>query len=295
MSDLKTCFAYHRLLGKPATRALELARLDVAAGKARYASSNIYPAVSWQDERVGNLPFPQYKRRIAHIDEPAKAGLRFVGRVMVEPSYRNGYWDKHERCGWFTYPNGETFKDGTGLCYGVVYQLPGKNGKSRFVPGYQFGGVDGGPTLELSNIFEDVAPGNAWDVNPCDYDAARECARYADGMAQAAAEKERAYQAAWQAGSRYAELSEEVKGTRRSIIEAIKELKAARAALNNDQSKYGTLCGIVRSEVESMLADISKARQTMEKLKSGDYVSEWLPGFYPSEELQAAFNEGANI
>lgn len=290
MSDLQTAFRFHRLLGKPATRALALARQDVAGGKTRYASSDIFPAVSWQDEQIGNLPFPQYKRRIAHVQTPAKAGLRLVGRVNAEPGHRNGYWDKHERSGWFTYPDGTTYKDGSGLCYGVVYQLPGRNGKSRFVAGFEFGGVDGGPTLELGRIFESEAPGNSWDVNPCDYEGAREAARYADDMARVAGEKEREYQTAWQAGSRFADIRSEMQSDKRQLREILAERRAVKG-----KGDYPALCLAIRSTVLALVKRISKARATMQKLKGGDFVSESYPGFFPSAELQAAFNEGADI
>ena len=85
-----------------ATEALERARFDIAASRTRYSSGpwvKAYPAVSWQDMRIGNLPFPQYKTRHGHVENPAAAGLRLVGRVMPECGGRNGYWDKSEDCG----------------------------------------------------------------------------------------------------------------------------------------------------------------------------------------------------
>jgi len=288
MSDLKTCFQYHRLLGAPATLALHAARLDVANNRDKYPSSLIYTGYS------SGKPFEAYgSKHMRWIENPRSAGLRFVGYAHELV--------RMDHTGWFV------DNDQNEVVRGVVFQIAGRGRKPLFIAGYEDwnnGKADSnGPVcLDFGTIFEGEAPEWnvkyrywSWTDSAKDHDGAREAARRADSIAERVGEQERAYQAAWQAGNRYGQLSEEVKTTRRSIIAAIKELRVARSALNNDQSKYGTLCGLVRSKVESMLEDIREARGEMEKLKSGEYVSEWLPGFYPSKELQAAFNEGANI
>ena len=45
-------------------------------------------------------------------------------------------------------------EDGSGLAWGVVYRLPARRGVSRFVAGYQFGGVDGGPSLDFGTVYK---------------------------------------------------------------------------------------------------------------------------------------------
>lgn len=286
-----------------ATQALQYARDDVAAGRARYPSEG-GPAVSWQANDK-----PRSSERLAYVESPEKAGLRLVGRVMAECGGRNGIWDNRDDSGWFTDPHGDVFKDGTGLCYGLVYQLPGRDGKTRFVAGYQFGGVDGGPMVDFGTVFEEAAAelviskyGNywSWQDNPREMDAARDAARSADHMAKREAEGEREYQTAWQAGSMYAQTKEEADGHKADIRRYLanrRELKAeaARIGLHLDAPKFAPLCEMIRSAVSGCIAELQKARAKMEKLASGDYETRHTHlGFFTGEErLRDAFNEGA--
>lgn len=286
-----------------ATQALQYARDDVAAGRARYPSES-GPAVSWQANDN-----PRSSERLAYVEEPEKAGLRLVGRVMADCGGRNGIWDTRDDSGWFTDPHGDVFKDGTGLCYGLVYQLPGKDGKSRFVAGYQFGGCDGGPMVDFGTVFEEPAAeyvasqwGGYWNYqdNAQDMDAARTAARSADCMAQREAEEEREYQTAWQAGSLYASTKEEADGHKAEIrryLASRRELKAeaARIGLHLDAPKFAPLCDMIRSAVSGCIAELQEARSKMEKLASGDYeTGRTYLGFFTGEaRLRDAFNEGA--
>ncbi len=134
--------------------------------------------------RAGNHWFaPRYagatrqKDGLTYVENPQAFGLRFVGRVEAEPGRRNGYFSHRQTCGWFTDPFGDVFKDGSGLCYGVVYQLPARRGRVRLVAGYQFGGYDGGPCLDLSEVFEaDERDAADWHAIQ-DHDKAEEAAR----------------------------------------------------------------------------------------------------------------------
>ena len=148
---LKSAYRYHRTApytwqGRArslpnAGEALQRARDDVTLGKARYPS-DISAAVCWQHGKPG----------LAFIQSIKGAGLRYVGRASIEG--RRGAFSTNGPEGWITDPHGEYAKDGSGLCWGVVYQLPGRNGKARFVPGYIMGGDSdawagktcGGPT-----------------------------------------------------------------------------------------------------------------------------------------------------
>lgn len=286
-----------------ATQALQYAREDVEAGKRRYPSES-GPAVSWQENEN-----PRSSERLAYVESPEKAGLRFVGRVMADCGGRNGIWDTRDDSGWHTDPHGDVFKDGTGLCYGLVYQLPGKGGKARFVAGYQFGGCDGGPMIDFGTVFEEPAAelvfgryGNywSWQDNPREMDAALTAARSADHMAKREAEKEREYQTAWQAGSLYAQTKLEIaehKADIRRYLASRRELKAeaARIGLHLDAPKFAPLCDMIRSAVSGCIAELQEARAKMEKLASGDYeTSHCYLGFFTGEErLRDAFNEGA--
>lgn len=289
-----------------ARAALLYAREDVRESNSRYPSES-GPAVSWQVNEN-----PRSSERLAYVESPEKAGLRPVGRVMAECGGRNGIWDNREDSGWFTDPHGDVFKDGTGLCYGVVYQLSGKDGKSRFVAGYQFGGVDDGPMIDFGTVFEEPAAywepvrketygtfGGYWNYqdNPREMDAALTAARSADHMAKREAEKEREYQTAWQAGSLYAQTKEEAdahKADIRRYLASRRELKAeaARIGLQLEAPKFAPLCDMIRSAVSGCIAELQEAREKMQKLASGNYETRH---FYTGEKrLREAFNDGAS-
>lgn len=285
----------NRELPLGAVTALAKARADVAAYDAaiaagdtkaaakvrRYVSGGIaskpYPAATWQPG----------KPALAYIERPENAGLRHVGNVEAECGGRNGYFSNRDSCGWYTDPHGDVFKDGTGLCWGVVYQLPARDGKARFVAGYQFGGVDGGPCIDFGTIYEEDRRDGYYSESTDEFDAARDAARAADSMAQIAAEDEREYQTAWQAGSIYGNCLEELAENRASIRAAIREMKGAcdtlKALPDNVRQR---LCNSIESELEERESIFCKMR----KLASGDYDSLC---FYPEERLRAAFNEGA--
>lgn len=268
-----------------ASEAIERARYDIAANRTRYASSRWakpYPAVSWQQENR-----PRSGEKIAHVERPERAGLRLVGRVMVECGGRNGYWDSREQCGWFTDPYGDVGRDGSGLCYGLVFQLPARDGKARFVAGYEFGGTDGGPTVDFGDIWEEDCRDGYHNSDPKDYDAARDAARAADHMAQRAAEDEREYQTAWAAGNIYSDCLQELATIRKSVLSTIRDMKGACKTIAQLPE---SIRARLRQSIESELTERESIFAKMEKLKSGDYDSLI---FYPGETERGAFNEAA--
>lgn len=303
-SNLIASYHYHRANGRfwspmgdrlpnSAQVALDFAREDVAKGTERYASRGAYAKPPY-------APVTPQDNGLAYVADPAAVGLRLVGEVAADTP-RGEIWSRRDSCGRLTDPHGDVFKDGTGLCWGVVYQLPGRDGASRFVAGYQMGGCDEGPTLDLRRVYVEPAAtyvptttdrfgrvtGGYWDwvSDRREMDAARDAARAADSMAQRAAEEERDWQVACQAGSRWADLGEEIAETRKTILAALAERRSVRA------SETPTLCAMLRDRVESMLDSIREARDAREKLKDGD-----APGgftFYPDDRLRMAFNEGA--
>lgn len=288
-TSLAKAYRFHRLAtgygrkARNATYALKLAREDVAAGKARHpfmsATDRPWGGVSWQPERRG----------IAHIDQPELRGFRLVGEVTAETPYRD-LWNngRNGKGGWYTDPFGDVFRDGSGLCYGVVYQLPGHKGEARFVAGYEFGGTDGGPTLDLSRVYAEPAGGDAWNLDARELDAARDAARAADSMAQSAAEDEREYQTAWQAGSQWADLGGQIRDAGKALNAMAKECKAARQLAD----KFPAMREAIAARYADLLADIRDMRTERAKLKSGD--ADRLC-FYPDGRLTAAFNEGAGL
>ncbi|MCZ8104002.1 MAG: hypothetical protein O9972_39675 [Burkholderiales bacterium] len=282
-SDLRDAFAYHRgVVPAPirAAGALSLARRDIEAGRKRYGAPS--PAcLTWQPGEHG----------LAHIDDPAAFGLRHVGDVNPESFGGRGCWNRRgERGGWHTDPHGDVFKDGTGLCWGVVYQLPGRNGRARFVAGYEFGGTDCGPTLDLGCVYEHEARGGYDGDSAQDCDMARAAARCADDMARVAAEDERAYQAACAAGTKWAELGDDVIVIRRHALALGRERRAAKGA-----SGFPTICETIREAIAKARARVETIRAKRERLAAGDGEGgrDLLSFWSGDKRLREAFNEGA--
>jgi hypothetical protein len=275
---------WHRAQG-----ALADARKDVAAGKTRYPSEGTYPAVSWQ-ERKGEAPaswfnpWPRKTERLAYAEHPEKAGLRLVGNVEAESCK----FTSRDDLGWITEPYGETFKDGTGLCWGVVYQLPGRKGKARFVAGYQFSETDTGPTLDFGTVYESGdCRASHYDINPKEYEAAHDACYAADSMAKHAAEAEREYQTAWQAGSLYSATREELATIRKELLTLLRDMRGACATL---RELPGSIRQALKDEIQERLADRAKAQRQLHKLASGNYRE---LGFYADAQTVSAFNDGA--
>jgi hypothetical protein len=258
-----------------AASALVDARRDVASGKRRYPSTGRFAAVSWDADKPG----------LAYVQSIDGAGLRLVG--TVEPN--GAFFSGDHTLGWYTDPYGDAARDGTGLCWGVVYQLPARNGKARFVAGYQFGGFDGGPTLDMSTIYLDA--GGPYNGDPRDFDAAHDAARSADSMAQHAAEEERDYQAAWQAGSRYADCLTTAAGAKAALRALLIERRTAKSMWQAG-AHLSTICDAIANKAQALLESMRDAVTEASKLKAGevDPVYFWAG----DERLAAAFNEGAS-
>lgn len=269
--ELKSAFRWHRQnnIRNGAAYALAAARIDVAKGRDRYPAP-VKPWPAFGAEHDG-------KRCATESDG---FGLRFVGRVVAECGGRNGIWDNRDSSGWYTSPYGESDM----LCYGVVYQLPGRNGESRFVAGYQFTDCDGGPTLDLSRIY--VEPRGFGYASAFETDAARDAAFAADSMAKAAAEAEREYQTAWQAGSRYSDESHDLQAIRQEVLGILAERRALKG-----QSGYPALCKAITARVRELLDDMAERREKMQELASGMFGD--LAFYTADKNLAAAFNEGA--
>ena len=298
---LVSAYRFHRarsarLYGRPvplvAREALEQARIDASKGIARYPhDGKATPAVCWQTRDESK---PRYRaERLGFVQSIEGAGLRHVGDVTAEERGGRDLWNnRSEKSGWLTDPYGDYAKDGTGLCWGVVYQLPARDGKARFVAGYIFGGCsDDLPTVEFGEIHCEDARGG-YNDSPQEYDAARTAARAADSMAQRAAEEEREYQSAYGAGSRYADLGEQAATARKAALAILKERHAVKG-----MGAYPALCEAIRAKVADYRRDIEQARNERAALASGDgerssretYLAFWSG----DTRLRQAFNEGA--
>ena len=259
--------------GRHAEFALIAARADIANGKTRYpAPVKPYRAACWQPDQPG----------LAYVEKPANAGLRFVGRVMAECGGRNGIWDNSDSSGWYTSPYGESDM----LCHGVVYQLPGRNGESRFVAGYQFTDCEGGPTLDLRRIYAE--PRGFGYASAFETDAARDAAYAADSMAKRAAETEREYQAALQAGARYSDESSDLQAIRQEVLGILAERRALKGTTG-----YPALCKAITARVRDLLDDMAERREKMHELAGGMFGD--LAFYTGDKRLQDAFCEGASL
>lgn len=296
---LVKAYRFHRLAtghgpkARNAPYALARAREDVAAGEVRYPftaeSGRPWGGVSWQPaEPASRFVAGPQRPTMAHIEHPETHGFRLVGEVQSEPRSGDYFNTRGGHGGWFTDPHGDySDKSGWGLCWGVVYQLPGRKGVSRFVAGYEFGDTCGGPTLDLSRVYSETRDGDWGYCAPTDLDAAREAARAANGMAEAAADKERAYQCASNAGFRWAEKGEEIRELGKTLNAMVRECKAARGMAD----KFPAMAAAIAARYADLLDTIREARAERANLAEGE-VSPLH--FYPGDkEAIDAFNGSA--
>lgn len=146
------------------------------------------------------------KPGIAYANKDALP-VRWFANVIPESYGRSDgtFWTNDKNMtGWYADPSCDIYNDGTGLCWGVVYQLTAKQGRARYVAGYQMGGTDDGPVLDLSKIFimkDHNAYNHAFygeeETDPSAYEAAK----WADTLAMRAAEDEQEHQREFQQGN----------------------------------------------------------------------------------------------
>lgn len=170
------------------------------------------------------------------IEDPESVGLRFHGLASDLA--------KLDHDGWFMDPEalGETAR-------GVVYQLPAKNGRARFLAAMADpwnSDTDGrGPAIvDVRQIFEAdaVALWSEWQINgqsrrpvsefaeSAAILAAKDAARMADEIARIYAEREREYQEARRAGERSRELAREAFELGREYVGAFRAVRQAVCA-----------------------------------------------------------------
>ena len=252
-----------------AVECLKRAREDMAAGKTRYFDSYIHRA---HKDSNGMIYLG---------DKPENFGLRLVGRVQADMP-RGDTWDKRESSGWYA----DCYQNET--CFGLVYQLPARDGQARFVAAYDFSDRDGGLVFDFSQVFTEDSRPYGYSTSAQDYDAARDAARHADSLAEKAAEEELEYSTAWQAGAQWSDVQGEVRQARQEALAILKERRAARG-----QEAFPALCKAIRAQVESLLETIQDARDKAAKLASGEYGDLYF--WNGDKRLQAAFCEGAEI
>src|SRR5688572_3522702 len=122
MNDqLCNAYLYHRAYGQHATLAVKLARADVDMSKRRYPNRGRPYQGTWQQE---------HGRYFLGLGKHRQNAFRYIGNVLPHDCRNSSLWARDSSTGWYINPYGETCRD---LCWGVVYQLTGRNGRARFV------------------------------------------------------------------------------------------------------------------------------------------------------------------
>ena len=174
----------------------------------------------------------------AYYADEWPTGWRVVGRAD-EVCRREGSRRVDHR-GWYTVDDGW---DNNTLA-GYVLLLP----HGRFIPGSKdWGGV----TLYPTETYDD----------PVD------CAAAADRHAEIAAEKERDYQRARDAGREAGEANEQARAIRREVLSILNDLRAARARLSHKSEAVERLCGLARKRVGEMVEEIYELRRKRDELR----------------------------
>ena len=257
----------HNRLANLAPAEARVAAARAAAGavvdKRRFAPEN---AAAQTELRSANHALSEVRRALTPRDAGSLSMALNAPFAIGGHSSAPGHWCENppfrfvglasdlarlDHDGWYTDEygaNGERAR-------GVVYQMVGRDGRARFIPGIADpcnSASDGtGPAVLAIGDME-TAEGS--DEGAAE-DAKRAAAYRADQLAEYYAEEEREYQEAWQAGARYAELGEGIVSTRRAILAALAERRSVPAV------ETPTLCAMLRRRVSDMLEDIAKARE----------------------------------
>jgi len=189
--------------------------------------------------------------------------------------------------GWYTNPFGEAFKDGSGLCHGVVARLAGV-GPARFVAGYRMGDHDdddNAGTFAMRGLYVATSSDES-DIEQARQDAARA----ADELARMVADLESEYQAAWQAGQEYSQEGETI-ATARAAARAI--LSERRELIRANGFGWPAMCEAIHAQVTAHCDTIRMARERRAELAAGDDPTLYF--WARSELMKAAFVDGGDL
>lgn len=234
----------------------------------------------WFGNRGGaGAPFRHGTDSLRWIENTEAAGLRFVAWADDVKAARV------EHTGWHcTEENwsGETLRGG-------VWQLPGKGGAARLLYGYtEFEGRGemnpGSAALCVSDVVS-VPMADDWRGDLMGADEMADAARYADGLAESAAEDRRDYDSAYQAGREAAERDNAAAEARRELLPLLAELRALRRSRVAGETPAA--CKALRSAVDSLLETISAKRAKRDSAWAdvwGDSLEAWRAGFMDESE-----------
>lgn len=244
--------------------ALEHAKARLARGEKEY--SNEWP---WQ--RGAHNVTRQRKEcpgdNYAWIENTKSAGLRFVG--YYDEICKDYYRIRHK--GYYT----DEFQDE--VFRGAVWQLPAQHGVARYIAGYADPINDGAAYVDLDIISETSAPRRRWNSSKrayeplapvpqdeCNDSAKRDAALRADSIAENNAEREREYNAAWQAGSRWSDLGDEIAKERAFTLALLVESRPERHAKRETATPH--ICEAIRATVRRGVSSIAKMRRERAEL-----------------------------
>jgi hypothetical protein len=165
------------------------------------------------------------------IETPAALGLRFVGFADELPG-------GPKETGWYD----DAYQES--VYRGAVWQWPARKGESLYVYGWRHGAErrgkgwqddaylsdHGAGKIDFSEMVKGDKGGRERDAYDADADL-RDCARWANSMAESDAEESRDYSEAYEQGRKAAELLGEAGEARRAALAIIREAKGACPAL----------------------------------------------------------------
>jgi hypothetical protein len=214
-----------RTHGTTAVQALKQARQAVEQNKFLYVHGG----------GIGK-PFKVGSDSVRWVDDTAAHGLREVGTAdsVARHAVRH--------TGWYLSEGNDTGE----TAFGVVFQLSARDHTCRYVAGYRTSNdSDGSAAVCFHDITDDSTTAATW----------------ADRLAEIIAEQARDYNSAWQAGTRYAELGNEISETRREILDLCREIKSM------GKSFPTAICKTLRGRISDNLRQIDKFRRKRAELE----------------------------
>lgn len=249
-SELYATYRANRILhgrdfARGATRALEYARKDIADGKGRKYGAR---AMTYSRGMNGAWHGDDNKRR--WIEDVSAIGLRDAGysdEIVKSMRHQGWYADAFQS---------ETYR-------GSVYQLAGRNGRARYVYGYDDPCNKGAARLSFAIVEGDKLE-SSWD----DDDGKRDAAHFADSMAESDAEKEREFSEAWQIARQWDELADDMAMERKAARQLVADM---RAAIKAGMTAAPSICDALRKQVRAHIEAWEEMRAKREKLDDEFY------------------------
>ena len=233
-----------------------------------YGGESIWKAAKGSGNRVFSA---HGESKMLWIENPESIGLRFAGLAQDLA--------RLDHTGWFI----DNFQGETAC--GVVYLLPGRDGKARALAGYadpyQASKAGRGPCALSLEIFEQDEPTDSSWSSP---DCLAYAARRADGIAERMAEEAREYDSAYTAGRMAGEATAEAAEARAAFLVLRAEAKAAAS------DGRPALCAAIARQLESLADTWRKGKETAARLRSGSDGESWWNA--SDAGLRDAFEEG---